>query len=75
MPPLVDSSDEEEEEEGIPSKEELQKMNQVWNVQRHSRKRERRRQIVNLCRNHMCGCVGENCFEDRWVCPVETDDP
>eukprot|EP00973_Karenia_brevis_P044357 6144123-Karenia_brevis.AAC.1 len=83
---MVESSDDEDDivypveedsddEDAGPSEGELHQMSLMKEMQeRLSRKRSKKRLAVELCSNDVCGCVGETCCEERWVCPVETDD-
>eukprot|EP00973_Karenia_brevis_P033606 4633358-Karenia_brevis.AAC.1 len=71
-PVLVESSVEEEDEAEIPSVEELKSMKKEWEVSRKPRKKRGKIKLnADSCSNEMCGCVDEECVEERWICGVE----
>eukprot|EP00973_Karenia_brevis_P015245 2084635-Karenia_brevis.AAC.1 len=52
--------------------EELNEMKKTWEeVRRHRRKKDKIKFVEDPCSNEMCGCIGEDCCEEKSVCVVE----
>eukprot|EP00973_Karenia_brevis_P028293 3898481-Karenia_brevis.AAC.1 len=71
----MESSD--DEDQGVvarPSKEDLQKLKMMREVQdRLSRKSRRKEEKVRFCGGNGCGCEEEGVCDEKWVCTVESE--